>query len=118
MALDALRAYRAPAPNMSPLAQIAAPVLPNKPSRSEFDAALEAVLSEASSPRVKKAVQSIRNLADEILTRETRGVTVEDLPRLCLRPDTFPEARAILDRHDEITSGIKQSIQSLLSNLP
>jgi len=118
MALDALLAYRAPAPNMAPLAQIAAPVLPDTPSGSDFDNALAAVLLDAPSPRVQKAVRSIRHFAQEILGRENRGVAVEDLPRLYLAPDGFPGAKKILDRHEEVTSGIRQSIQDLVSKLP
>ena len=47
MALDALLAYRKPAVNMSPLEQIAAPVLPQAPARAELDAALAACLASS-----------------------------------------------------------------------
>lgn len=81
MALDALMAYRIPAPNMAPLAQIAAPVLPDAPTLSEFQATLTGVLNEQSTPRIRKAVESGLAYAAEILAREKRGVPIADRNR-------------------------------------
>lgn len=58
MALDTLIAYRAPAPNMAPLAQVASPVLPEAPELNEYQASLNAVAAEASTPRIRQSVES------------------------------------------------------------
>lgn len=118
MALDTLIAYRAPAPNMAPLAQIAAPALPDAPSLSEYQAALMAVLNEQSTPRIRKTVDSVLGYGAEILSRKNRGVAVADLPLLFLQPELFPNASEILGRHDEIFSGVRQSIQELGTQFP
>jgi len=118
MALDTLIAYRAPAPNMTPLAQIAAPVLPEAPALSEYQATLNAVLTEQSTPRIKKAVESALGYADEILSRDKRGVSVADLPILFLKPELFENASEIMSRHGEVISGMRQSIQDLLAQFP
>lgn len=118
MALDTLIAYRAPAPNMAPFAQIAAPVLPNAPTPSEFEAALAGVIGAQRSPRIRKSVENIQAHASEILTREDRGVPVADLPRLFLQPELFPGSSDILQRHQAIISGMRQSIQDILENDP
>ena len=118
MALDALIACRAPAPNMAPLAQIAAPVLTEPPSQSEFQTVMENILRSQTSPRVRKAVESILALADEILTRRERGVAVADLPRLYVEPAIFPGADSILALHDEVLSHMRTKMQNLLNQVP
>jgi hypothetical protein len=118
MGLDTLIAYRAPAPNMAPLAQIAAPVLPVAPTLSEYQATLMAVLSEQSTPRVRKAVESVLAYSPETLSRKNRGVSVADLPLLFLQPEVFPNASEILGRHDSVISGMRQSVQDLLAQFP
>jgi hypothetical protein len=118
MALDALVAYRAPAPNMAPLAQIAAPVLPDPPSLSEYQATLMAVLNEQTTPRIRKAVEAVLAYATETLSRENRGVSVADLPLLFLQPELFPNASDILSRHDTVITGVRQSVQDLLAQFP
>lgn len=118
MALDALIAYRAPAQNMAPLAQIAAPVLPEAPERSEYHATLKAVVSDASTPRIKNSVESALAYADEILLRKTRGVPVADLPLLFLQPEQFANASNILGQQEMIISGMRQSIQNVFASLP
>jgi hypothetical protein len=114
MALDSLLACRAPAPNMAPLDQIAAPVLSDPPTREVFETTLAEVLRKGGSPRVRNAVQAILNGSSEILERRERGVSVADLPRLFLQPDAFPGAQPVLERHHEVTSGIRLSIQDLV----
>lgn len=118
MALDTLIAYRAPAPNMAPLAQIAAPVLPDAPALSEYQATLMAVLNEQPTPRIRKAVESVLAYATETLSRKNRGVSVADLPFLFLQPELFPNASEILGRHDSVISGMCQSVQDLLVQFP
>jgi hypothetical protein len=56
MSLDALISYRAPAPNMSALAEIASPVLPEPSTPSEFQIVLGDILRSQTTPRVRKAV--------------------------------------------------------------
>lgn len=118
MALDTLIYYRAPAPNMAPLAQIAAPVLPNAPPLSEYQSTVMGVLNEQSTPRIRKAVESVLGYGAEILSREHRCVSVADLPLLFLQPELFPNASEILSRHEEIFSGVHQSIQDLSTQFP
>lgn len=114
MALDALLACRKPAVNMSPLEQIAAPVLPQQPSRADFDAALHACLAVNSTPRIKSSVAALTRLADDILRKEARGVAVADLPRLYLDPTPFREASTILARHNAVADGMRKNLQNLL----
>lgn len=118
LALDTLIAYRAPAPNMAPLAQIAAPVLPDAPTLSEYQATLMGVLNEQTTPRVRKAVESVLAYATETLSRKDRGVSVTDLPLLFLQPEIFPNASEILGRHDSVISGMRQSVQDVLAQFP
>lgn len=118
MALDTLIAYRAPAPNMAPLAQIAAPVLSDAPELTEYQETLSAVLNEQSTPRTRKAVESALAYADEVISRDKRGVSVADLPMLFLQPQLFKNASEILGRQDEVISGMRQSIQDLLVQSP
>jgi len=118
MALDTLVAYRAPAPNMAPLAQIAAPVMPDAPTHGELGQALATALNEQPTPRVRKTVETILAHATEILTRKDRRVSVSDLPRLFLQPDFFPNAAEILSRHETVVSGMRQSVQDVLKQLP
>jgi len=118
MALDALIAYRAPAPNMAPLAQIASPVLPEAPELSEYQASLNAVVAEASTPRIRKSVESALTYASEILSRKNRAVAVADLPMLFLQPEQFANASKILGQHNAVVSGVRQSIQDMLAQLP
>jgi hypothetical protein len=114
MGLDALRAYRRPAPNMSALMQIAAPVLPDAPTRHDFEAALNEIARVRSNPRILSATANILELADEILSPRHRGVPVADLPKLYLNPESFPAAGPILARHAAVTGSFRQSIQDML----
>ena len=114
MALDALLTYRAPAPNMAPLVQIASPVLLDAPGRYELEVRLNEVLRARSNPRVQSAVTGVLKHVDEILTPRSRGVPVADLPKLYLHPEAFPRAGPVLDRHTTVTAGIRQSIQDML----
>ena len=117
MALDALLAYRKPAVNMSPLEQIAAPVLPQAPACAELDAALAACLAAQSTPRIQAAVAAITQHAGDILRGGPRGVAVADLPRLYLDPTPFKEASAILERHEKVADGMRQNLQNLLKGI-
>lgn len=118
MALDTLIAYRAPAPNMAPLAQIASPVLPEAPELNEYQASLNAVAAEASTPRIRQSVESALAYASEILSRKSRVVAVTDLPKLFLQPEQFANAAEILGQHNTIISGVRKSIQDMLAQLP
>ncbi|OHV96893.1 hypothetical protein AKG95_17015 [Janthinobacterium lividum] len=117
MALDTLQAYRKPAVNMSPLEQIAAPVLPQAPSRAGLDAALAACLAASATPRIQAAVNSINIHADDILRGGTRGVAVADLPRLYLDPAPFKHAPAILEQHATVVDGMRENLQNLLKGI-
>ncbi|NHQ91169.1 hypothetical protein [Janthinobacterium lividum] len=117
MALDALYACRKPAVNMSPLEQIAAPVMAQAPARAELDAALAACLAAQSTPRIQAAVNSISKHADEILRGGPRGVAVADLPRLYLDPAPFKDANAILERYEKVADGMRQNLQNLLKGI-
>ena len=77
-----------------------------------------AVLNEQSTPRIRKTVDSVLGYGAEILSRKNRGVAVADLPLLFLQPELFPNASEILGRHDEIFSGVRQSIQELGTQFP
>ncbi len=114
MALDALIAYRNPAPNMAPLAQIAAPVLLDAPSLSKFEQAVLSILETNSTPRIKSSVESVMKYSDEILRGGHRGVAVFDLPKLFLTPDKFLNAQPILNQHDSAVSGFRNSIKALI----
>ena len=118
MALDTLIAYRAPAPNMAPLAQIASPVLPEAPELSEYQATLNAIVAEASTPRIRKSVESALAYASEVLLRKKRAVPVNDLPLLFLQPEQFASASKILGQHEAVISGVHKSIQDMLAQLP
>ncbi|MEG0882779.1 MAG: hypothetical protein RSF79_02230 [Janthinobacterium sp.] len=117
MALDTLYAYRKPAVNMSPLEQIAAPVLPQAPARADLDAALAACLAASATPRIQAAVNAIQQHADEILRGGPRGVAVADLPRLYLDPTPFQDASAILERHETVVAGMRHNLQNLLKGI-
>ncbi|UQV44535.1 hypothetical protein KIV45_22390 [Janthinobacterium lividum] len=117
MALDTLHAYRKPAVNMSPLEQIAAPVLPQAPSRAALDAALAACLAASATPRIQAAVNSINRHADDILRGGPRGVPVADLPRLYLDPAPFQDASSILERYETVVGGMRQNLQNLLKGI-
>ena len=117
MALDALLAYRKPAVNMSPLEQIAAPVLPQAPARAELDAALTACLAASATPRIQAAVSTITQHADDILRGGPRGVAVADLPRLYLDPAPFKNAPAILEQHEPVMGGMRENLQNLLKGI-
>ncbi len=118
MALDTLIAYRAPAPNMSPLHQIASPVLPEPPTEAVMEAILEDMLRTRSTPRIKKAIETIRSHAPEILRRADRKVPVKDLPRLYLQPEIYTHADPILRKHEEVVSGMRKSLQDLMDRFP
>ena len=117
MALDTLHAYRRPAANMSPLEQIAAPVLPQAPTRAHLDAALAACLAASATPRIQAAVNSINKHVDDILRGGSRGVAVADLPRLYLDPAPFNDASSILERHEAVVGGMRQNLQNLLKGI-
>lgn len=117
MALDTLYAYRKPAVNMSPLEQIAAPVLPQAPARADLDAALAACLAASATPRIQAAVSAITSHAGEILRGGPRGVAVSDLPRLYLDPAPFKHAPAILEQHATVVDGMRENLQSLLKGI-
>ncbi|PHV22117.1 hypothetical protein CSQ92_03280 [Janthinobacterium sp. BJB446] len=117
MALDTLLAYRKPAVNMSPLEQIAAPVLPQAPARADLDAALAACLAASATPRIQAAVNSIQQHADDILRGGPRGVAVADLPRLYLDPAPFKDAPAILAQHKTVVGGMRENLQNLLKGI-
>lgn len=114
MALDALLAYRSPAPNMSPLHQIVAPVLPEAPTLGELETRLARVLVEAPTPRIEGSVASIRAHAAQIVSIRSRNVAVVDLPRLFLDPQGFQGATPILQRHAEISAGIRESVEQVI----
>lgn len=117
MALDTLLAYRKPAVNMSPLEQIAAPVLPQAPARADLDAALAACLAASATPRIQAAVNSINMHVDDILRGGPRGVAVADLPRLYLDPAPFQDASAILEQHATVVGGMRENLQNLLKGI-
>lgn len=117
MGLDTLIAYRKPAPNMSPLAQIAAPVLPQAPSPVTFEADILACLKSNTSPRIQEDVKSVLGYAGEILKRDGRGVPVESLPQLYLFPEKFLGAGPILDRQESMISGMRRSFEALLKSI-
>lgn len=117
MALDALLAYRAPAPNMAPWHQIAAPVLPNAPPAADLEATLNRVLETRSTPRVKQSIAAIRDYAPEILRDTPRGVAVQDLPKLCLNTDAFSGAPEVIEGHQRVLSGVRRSLKALVSRV-
>jgi len=117
MALDTLRAYRKPAVNMSPLEQIAAPVLPQAPTKTELEQALAACLAASATPRIQAAVTTITQHADEILRGGPPGVAVADLPRLYLDPAPFKDASSILERHETVVGGMRENLQNLLKGI-
>ena len=114
MALDALAAYRAPVPNMSPLAQIAAATLPEAPTLEELRVKLNQVLEADPTPRVRRTVETILTHAIAIVTPRERGVPTHDLPALFISPDSFPGGQAVLDRRNLALTGVRASIQKLL----
>ena len=114
MALDTLYAYRKPAPNMAPLAQIAAPVLAEVPGSSEFEHVVLNVLKKHSTPRVKSSVDAVLRYSSEILRCDRRGVAVRDLPILFLNPEKFHNAASVLDQQHSVTSGFRKSMQNLI----
>jgi len=115
MALGTLVAYRCPAPNMAPLVQIAAPMLPDAPAREVFETTVANILQSPSAPRIRSTVNHVLSLATEILAPRSRGVSVADLPSLYLKPEVFPNTQAILNRHDAVVSNVRTSIRDLLS---
>ncbi|MGR5154715.1 hypothetical protein [Photobacterium swingsii] len=115
MALDTLYAFRLPAPNMAPIEQIAAPTLVNPPSREEFEAVLQAIMEAGGNPRMRQTIERIMVHLSEILTPRERRVAVSDLPHLFLEPDSFANSTEILDNHEKVISGIKQTIKDILS---
>ncbi|WP_432459282.1 hypothetical protein [Agarivorans sp. QJM3NY_25] len=117
MALDTLYAYRLPAPNMAPFAQIAAPVLEDAPSIEEFEATLNTVLENGANPRMRQMVEAIMDRSLEILTPRERGVSVEDLPKLFLDPDLFQNSNEVLTRHEKVLSGIRESIKNIINGV-
>ncbi|MFT5453755.1 MAG: hypothetical protein ACI9K2_000229 [Myxococcota bacterium] len=82
VALDALLAYRPPAPTMAPMHQRCAPVLPGPPPDDEVRLALAEVVAERNTPRVRDAVQWIDRDLDAILRGGEPGIWPHDLPAL------------------------------------
>lgn len=114
MALDALYAYRLPAPNMSALAQIAAPALENAPSEQELKFVLEKTMESGSNPRIRQTIERMMNYTHQIVEIRERGVQVSDLPRLYVDPESFENATSILDQHEAVISGMRSSLNSLI----
>lgn len=117
MALDTLIAFRNPAPNMAPLAQIAAPVLTEAPSLTQFEQAVLRTLEVSSTPRMKSSVESVIKYSSEILRGGNRGVAVSELAQLFLNPDGFRGAQPILAQHGSVVSGIRNSISALIGKV-
>ncbi len=115
MGLDTLIAYRRPRPNMAPLAQIAAPVLPEQPTQQQFELLLKEAKGSDSSPRVRRTVSGALSDASEILEPRQRGVAVADLPRLYLQPESFKAAGEVLERHDAVVRGVRTSIEQFMN---
>lgn len=114
MALDALYAYRLPAPNMSAFAQIAAPALENAPSEQELKLVLEKTMASGGNPRMRQTIERMMNYTDQIVQIRERGVKVCDLPRLYVDPESFENATNILDQHEEVISGMRSSLNNLI----
>jgi hypothetical protein len=117
MALDALYACRLPAPNMSPLAQIAAPALENAPTEQELKSVLEATMASGGNPRMRQTIERMMDFIDQIVEVRERGVEVSDLPRLFLDPESFPNAENILSRHDAVISSMRNSMDKLVDEM-
>ncbi len=116
MALDAIYACRPPAPNMSPLAQIAAPVLTDAPTKEEFESVLNSIVENGGTARIRQTVERIiANLAG-ILTQRERGVSVSDLPKLFIYPEKFPNAETILNQHETVITSMRESLQEIVNN--
>ncbi len=115
MALDALLACRRAVPSMAPLHQIAAPTLQGAPTPKNLDACLSKVLATTPTPRVEAAVASIRKHSEEILAIRNRSVAVSDMPKLYLNPLKFPGAASILEKHEIVARGIRESVAEVLS---
>ena len=114
MALDTLYAYRLPAPNMSAFAQIAAPALENAPSEKELKFVLEATLSSGGNPRMRQTIERMMNYIHQIVEVRKRGVKISDLPRLYVDPESFENAKRILDQHEAVVSNMRSSLNSLI----
>ena len=114
MALDALYAYRLPAPNMSGFAQIAAPSLENAPSEQELIFVLEETLSSGGNPRMRQTIERIMKYTPQIVEVRERGVKVSDLPKLYVDPESFENGKNILDQHEAIISNMRSSLRSLI----
>ena len=116
MALDALYAYRLPAPNMAPLEQIAAPVLVNPPKLQEFEATLKRILKKGANPRMRQTIESILARVSEILEPRNRRVSVSDLPRLFIDPESFPDASKITQQHEAVMTEVRSSLQEIVKD--
>lgn len=115
MALDALYACRPPAPNMSALAQIAAPHLPNPPSKRELESELNSVLQANPNPRMRFTIEGIMEHIDELVRENgVRGVEVVDMPRLFVAPEQFPGAKGILSQHLSVIGKMREVINNLV----
>lgn len=114
MGLDALLAYRLPAPNMAPLHQIAAPVLLGAPDPYELESVLASALAGKDTPRIRNAVSGIQKCREEILAPRMRRVPVEDLGKLFMEPEAFTGADPILKLHEEMRGAVKESINAIL----
>lgn len=114
MALDALYAYRLPAPNMSPLEQIAAPTLIDSPNLSELESLLGAILANGGNPRMRQTIDRILFRSSEIISQRQRIVPVSELPKLYLYPESYAGATEILNRQEEVLSGIGASIDKIV----
>ena len=92
--------------------------MPDAPTLDEFVTTLTEVLKEQSTLRIRNTVERVLAHATEILERKNRGVPLADLPLLYLQPDLFPNASEILSYHDQVMSGMRQSVQDLIKQFP
>ena len=116
MALDAIYACRLPAPNMSPLAQIAAPVLIDAPPKEEFENVLKSIVENGGTARIRQTVERIMAHLTEILAPRKRGVSISELPQLFIDPEKFPNAKAILGKHESVVLRMRESLQEIVDN--
>ena len=116
MALDAIYACRLPAPNMSPLAQIAAPVLSDAPTKEEFESVLNLIVENGGTARIRQTVERIMVHLAGILTPRERGVSVSELPQLFIDPEKFPNADTILNQHETVVTSMRESLQDIVNN--
>ena len=51
-----------------------------------------------------------------ILAPRERGVPVSELPQLFVDPDKFPNAEAILNKHEAVITAMRESLQEIVNN--